>query len=765
MIDAWLSHFEVAAAEDLCSPAAAALVRFVERHGAPLARFVESRHGELGDLIILDFQTGRPQRSFYAIKRAERIAVRFASADAMPVVYMLREDFPDTPHQQLVLEGCPRAICVDDRPWQEARLTWTPAELLDRVLTWFSRAAKGELHDARQPIEPLMLGSPLSFIIPRELVGCAAEQDLIGVHEAERRQTLRVMPLGTYAGSIEDIEPICVLSYRVSPQNMQRLAFAPHNLGSLADMLEQRGISLFDDLRGRLATWLGEEPPAAWRINSRFAIIVEMPIIAPDGAQQDGTDLRAFVTQQSVGDVGVALGAAIRAERGEGSKVGYVPPLTPGQVDETLVREIAAQSAEVHYEFDRTLATRLSGRSGLDERHCVLVGAGAAGSHLADCLVREGRFCWTVIDDDLILPHNLARHTARGDGVTKGKASQLAKALSKTLHSTAAIAGCIEVNLLDGDRANGVEEALQGAEVIIDATASVLAARALSDHPSPARRASAFFNPAGRDAVLLAEPANRSVDLRDLEAQYLGLLAREPALASHLDEPGGTYAYTGACRAITNLIPESRVMTLSGLLAAGLGNAFDQPDGTIKVWSMSQHGGVEVHEATPSPVECFAAGDWSISLDQRLIARIRALRAECLPNETGGVLTGLVDIPAKRIHLIDAAPAPPDSKSSRNGFERGTEGVQQYLDEVLRRTGGHVRYIGEWHSHPPRAGTSPSATDLVQIDWLATLFDMDTLPALMLIVGDKNVRAILANREALPSTTGHDDGLRAAGAE
>ena len=89
----------------------------------------------------------------------------------MPFVYVLRGDFPDTAHQNLTAEGAPRAICIDERSWAEARLTWTPAELVRRILTWFRRAAAGELHDARQPVDPLMFATGYSFIMSRVSIG------------------------------------------------------------------------------------------------------------------------------------------------------------------------------------------------------------------------------------------------------------------------------------------------------------------------------------------------------------------------------------------------------------------------------------------------------------------------------------------------------------------------------------------------------------------------------------------------------------------
>lgn len=575
------------------------------------------------------------------------------------------------------------------------------------------------------------------------------------MHDPKHRQTLRVRPVQDVREPIEKIEPICLAAYSIAPEKMQRLAFAPDNLGSLADMLEKRGVDLFEDLRVRFSGWLSEQKPPAWRINARFAVILEMPIIAPDGAPQDGTDLRAFITDKSVGEIAVALGVAIAAKPGEGSSVGFVKPLVPQQANPDAVRAIALQSLEVHYEFDRRLASRISGRETEDDRQAVIAGAGAIGSHVADCLVREGRFRWTVIDDDRLLPHNLARHIARSPDITKEKASLLAEALIATLEDTAPVGRPIFANVMtdDGPARAEIDQALEKADLIIDATASLLTERYVSDHPAAARRASIFFNPAGDAAVLLAEPADRSLTLRELEAQYLALIVRNHALAGHLAPPAGTYAYTGACRAITSHIPQSRVLALSGLVAGGLARAADQDSAAIRIWSLREFGAVEVHGPAVTPADSFSAGEWTISIDQGLTGRILAMRAARLPEETGGVLTGIVDIPAKRIDLVDAAPAPPDSKASASGFERGTAGVQEYLERVFEQTRGQVRYVGEWHSHPPRVAALPSPTDLSQIDWLAALFDMDTLPALMLIAGDKGVTVILANMQAEPAGT------------
>jgi hypothetical protein len=88
-------------------------------------------------------------------------------------------------------------------------------------------------------------------------------------------------------------------------------------------------------------------------------------------------------------------------------------------------------------------------------------------------------------------------------------------------------------------------------------------------------------------------------------------------------------------------------------------------------------------------------------------------------------------------------------------FVRGTRGVEDLLENVRRRTAGQVRYVGEWHSHPPQASSRPSLVDARQIDWLAALMGMDSMPALMLIAADQEMAVIFAHERAKPLPPEH----------
>ena len=179
-IERWLATFEPINETDLRSPQARDVAAFVHRYANDIAALIEMRRNGGLEVIVLDVLTGAPQDPVYAIRTTERIGILFQEGGGLPYVAVLRDDFPDTEHQQLVPEGHPAVLCIDDRLWREAQLTWTPAELIDRVLSWFRRAARGELHDARQPVDPILIGSNISFIVARSVLDADDFGDLIG---------------------------------------------------------------------------------------------------------------------------------------------------------------------------------------------------------------------------------------------------------------------------------------------------------------------------------------------------------------------------------------------------------------------------------------------------------------------------------------------------------------------------------------------------------------------------------------------------------
>jgi hypothetical protein len=746
MLHPWLQNWgEPCEPTALQNTLAASLAGFAAAYAEGVAEIVGARRNGPFELLVVAVQTGRPQRPAYPLLKAETIGILFPGEGVAPIVLALRSDFPDTPHQNWVPAEIPACICIDDRPWVEARQTYTSGQLLFRIISWFKRAGMGELHDVGRAPDPFFTGQCFELIVPRAvLTQTATEQpDLVGFINSMRGRPVVIAQVysperhkGVQSGGI------VVSSYSLPAQHMRRLRHVPVNLAELCAELSSQGIDLAADLCAKIDVWAGVDRRDAFRLASQLAVVITVPTRDPNTGEISRVDHFALVTQRSLGVIGVALGRLYGNDSEVGNPAGFVRRIPPAAADQELLLSIPLLTASVHAEFDHQLAATMSGLGEPDTRKAVIVGAGAIGSGLAEMLVREGRFDWTIVDSDHVLPHNLARHTLGIPSYGAFKAHHVAGRLESIRAGLSARP--IIADFLEPHEAE-LTQAVETADVIIDTSASVPVARAIADLGVKARRASAFFNPAGNAAVLMVQDRAGQFDLRALEAAYYGEVLTNPDLVDHLAQSANTIAYAGACRALTNRISASRAATLTGLTATALSGALDQDDALVRIWSVSADGAVRVATPILEPSTRHRSL-WDVYVSPRVERRLMDMRAAKLPSETGGVLMGVIDVFAKRIDVIDAWDAPPGSRGSPAFFERGTGGLKDQVFGAMAQTLDQVRYIGEWHSHPRDYPTDPSDVDVVQILWLTRSLASDGCPALMIIVGDDGIRVCMGRR-------------------
>jgi hypothetical protein len=736
-VHGWWSEFgqTIETADDLTSVSARELVSAAGIPGVTVTGFKEctkTGHTAVG----LEIDVERPQDLAHSIRATEPVAVVFNAQGGQPRVLALRADFPDTPHQNWTPQGMPCSLCIDDRPWSEAKLTYRPADLVRRIQLWLAKAARGELHDTAQPPDPLFFVSQLAMIIPSSALQPAASPvELIGFIRPDNPALIITRAVAQAEPRRNGPAGIVVVALRAQPQSMTRLRHAPVTLAALGAELKQAGINLDDEIRTRLKAWAGIANDSVRRLSSRIAIIVAFPVTVPDGKTND--DLRAFISLDTAGQIGVKWGVLANSKAAgvagaDNVFVRAVPEGTPS------VDDIKIEPAQVHLAFDRELAAAVAGHAAPDCRRTVLVGGGALGSQIAMNLAREGRFSWTIVDNDYLLPHNLARHALLADEVGAPKALALARQMGWLLNeSFTALAG--DVTKPDAELVKELAEA----EIIIDASASVAVSRHLADlENANGRCLCVFFNPAGTAAVLLAESIDRSITLRDLEAQYHRLVQTDPALEDHL-RAGPGLRYSGSCRALTNRIPATSAALLSALGARGLVEAMKSDQAVVRIWNVAEAGAVQLIERRGAPTHHATIGDWTIAYDDDLLAELGRLRDSRLPHETGGVLLGIADMSRRSIHVVHALPEPEDSRGSPEGFERGIVGLKAAVGSVVEASLHQLSYVGEWHSHPRKSSPLPSAIDLAQIVWLGSELEHEGLPGLMAIAADHGAFAFV----------------------
>ncbi len=713
------------------------LVAALSADDLPYATLVECRTGEGSETVVFDVEMERPQICDYDIRGTERLAATFDPSDGTyPEVVALRHDFPIVPHLYLRNEELPRSLCLYDRPWAEIRLTWTAPSFIEWIRTWLALTARDELHQEDQALEPLVLSCGWHLLLPANLDLEADEGPIVLAVEVlggKDGRVLQGMPVALPEWHKSKLA-FAALYTRTPPRRHGVIRRTPQTVKDLCELARTEDFDLLDTLRRQFKQLPDEKP-----IDAPVVLIVGFPKTRTDGGAVESTEVKAFLTSMPLKGFGVGIG---------------VWHLFNGQVSQLLEVEETHDGSEIKIDainvsrmLSWSMAARLNGQENRDNRAVVAVGAGALGSQVLMNLARSGWGQWTIIDNDVLFPHNLARHGLLGPWVGSRKSEITALSIN-TLAQDKPIAAPIVCDVLHpGDRTEEVDRALRDAQIVLDMSASIPVARYLASREIDARIVSLFMSPTGRDLVLLAEDAGRCVRLDHVEMLYYNALASEEQLLGHFNTGDGQVRYGTSCRDVSSRIPQEWVAIQAGIAAAEIRRAAVVPEPTARVWRINPDtNAVAAVEIAVEPFVRQRQGDWEVLVTPTLFRTVVRWRTDRLPRETGGILIGAVDHDRKVVYLTKALPSPPDSEEWPTMYVRGAKGLSAERDRIREQTAGHLDYIGEWHSHPAGTGTMPSADDRKVCGWVGQHLFMEGRPAVMLICGNHDETRVFVER-------------------
>ena len=687
-------------------------------------------HGR--EAVIVEMDVEVPQRPVHDIRRTETIAVVFAAFDSAPEVFALRHNFPHVPHINPCEREFPRSLCLSDQPWEERRLTYTARGLLDEIRLWLRDTAQGCLHRDDQPLEGIMMSWGGTLVLPGQLERDVSLLDTLPFRISAIRNGETLLTLIPTAGERDDKSPTehFLISFKLPPRRHGVLNRLPQNLRELDALLTTNDFNFGHLFAQRLRSMQDQSKLSGLRA-AKPICLVGIPKLREDDGESEETEYWAFLLEVSAEDVGKELG--IWDKRGE-----FIVPLigatAPSSVPDTPIIPL-----RVVFTLTRTTAARSSGSEAGPVHKCVAVGVGALGSQVLANLVRSGCGQWVLVDEDILLPHNVARHCLTHQAVGLPKAWVMANFLSHVLPDEDVAKGLFSNVLQQGPLFEDVNKALREAHFVLDFSTSVAAARhlALDRGDEKGRRISVFLSPSGNDLVVLAEDSKRAIALDAVEMQYYRILCRTESLATHLEPPQGLVRYSTSCRDVSSKIGQDMVGHHAGIAARILRSVLTSDEASIGLWQ-TDPSTCETRRfgQGAQPVQRLVVGNWQVVIDRGVIMELERSREMKLPRETGGILFGVVDTARNVVYIADCTDAPNDSLEYPYAFVRGWKGLSEQLEHVRKVTGGQVAYVGEWHSHPKGASCRASKDDRKVIAWIFGEMRLHSLPALMLIVGD-----------------------------
>lgn len=700
------------------------------------ARLISASAQADAEIVDLEVDVDLPQRPLHRINKTERLRVRFPANDGMPQVFALRKTFPLVPHTMVNGVAYPRQLCLYERSWIDERENWAPRPFVERIRRWLAGTADGTLHRSDQPLEPIMQDSPARVVLPEIpfVVGklCRIEHLFL----IQRRPLFWIAQRQKPAWAPEAIAtPVLFVQGPVAEHGIVREL--PLTLGALEMLLVGLGGSLTKTISSELGAIRHELKKLTHR---HLLLVLELPKLRTMGGKVESVEHRAFL-------VGKEIGELFKIETVQVNRAGiWVPEKRELFADAARFAATELMPLSVRWHLSPTTAAAMNGHPSACIK-TLAVGAGALGSQVANNLWRGGFGAWTIVDPDDLEPHNPARHLLNSDAV----GHQKAYALSATMHAVfpdSAAPSWIACDYLspkaDGEK---LAEAIKGADLILDFSASVIVERSLArDTRGAARRMTAFLNQRGDESVLFVEDAKRTTDLFWLEVEYLRAVAFEASLRGHFDDARAiVHRYGNGCRDISTTVPQDGVAVHAGLLANHIRRATIKTEAAVVVsrWTRDTGAIAVVNLAVTTPVAAEIAG-WRVLVHPGVIRELTAQRTKHLPNETGGILVGVVDRSHQTVAIVGMMPAPADSNAWPTSFIRGSNGLATAVNTITKRTLGNVVYAGEWHSHPEGCDARPSDPDVAAVAICTPSTRADGLPTLMLIVADRELGIVMS---------------------
>lgn len=716
---------------DLKLPRSIELAAFLHDEVNPYARLLEVRSlpANGSETIIFAVDVDASQLTVNDIRSREVMGVTFLPADDdWPEVLALREDFPKVLHCNLRPFEVPRSLCLYENRFLDARSGWPTVAIVERVREWLRDTASGTLHQPDQPLEQLFLVTPNRIILPSALEDVRDfSTHHLHMQYADRRPWGELLicrempqtqgPNGAY------------LTFHVvtSPLASGPIRREPQSVGDLRRLVEDAG----GDFVGFLRAVIAALPNPSAHIHKIPILLVTFPKTRTVETEPESFERWAFWVDGTLGSLGEAVGLWQQSS-------GSVGMLLNAEANPEACDQLAVTILNPVYWITPIVAAAMNSHAP-DERRICAIGMGALGSQTVALMARSGIGRWTLVDGDVILPHNLVRHigTANSVGLTKVDAvGQILNAIFETAKVDTVLFHDV---LREGPRKSDFEAACTASDLILDFSASVAVQRALVSEGVANRKMSCFLNPAGDSLVILAEDTSRSIRLDSLEMQYYRLLIRDPGLRNHLPGDSTSIRFARSCGDKTGRIPTAHVGIFAGLAAKFIDQQSSNPQGSITVWSLKDDGSVMVSQAVPIAPKQVDMNSWTICFDEEIAQKLQKLRLEATPRETGGVLLGVWDFDTRNVYVVECLGAPPDSDETENNFVRGTEGLSLEVQNAVSKTGNIVQYVGEWHSHPDGYSTAPSIDDLLLLKWLATNTQTAGIEPLMAIVGKDGI--------------------------
>ena len=656
-----------------------------------------------GDAVIKMCMTHLeiPDEPVFDIRDEEEIAVVCHPEDVdIPEVYALRKDFPtELPHSNAKPFTRPVSLCVSDVAFADIRPLFNAHDFLNSIRRWFSLNSINKLHEANRPLEVFFGFQEVCCILNERSGG---------------NPYIKYSQKTKYSSTLEFVEKnkathylIGISTEKIHASNFVRI---PQTMGDLKDVQSTYQFSLTDSLLAVLTKSVAGK--------------ATLPLV-----------ISIYITQTSKDDKKTSQELFLIKTNCLPKDIVHKKKVLSKDAFEKWFYELSVEVVLLDFMTSRC-GNAINNGIKDNFKKVSVVGTGTLGSAVIDHWVRQG--CSeeiNLIDCDILLPHNLSRHTLATDKVMTSKVRSIKDTYHGILFQKI---NAIEGNFLTLNR-NDRERLYRDTELVMDFSTSIAVERKLAQEGHTYRRCTSFLNPKGDEIVLLMEDKDRYFRLDLLEMDYYRNLIVDEKFALHLGQTETVRTNSFSCRSESMILNYENVRVLSAIISKQIRKYYRQGQACLNIWHFNaEDGTVSSLPMTITNWRTEVLSSIRIHISDAVEKEIQTMTDASPDKETGGCLFGSYDRDYNTIYVYYMVPAPEDSIHSPVSFVRGFKGLTAEYERITKLTYHQVRYLGEWHSHPNMPNTQ-SETDKKQFEELWEEQQSQDLPFVQMIYGNNGL--------------------------
>lgn len=350
-----------------------------------------------------------------------------------------------------------------------------------------------------------------------------------------------------------------------------------------------------------------------------------------------------------------------------------------------------------------------------------VMGVGAIGSEIADCIAKAGIGRITLFDDQILKAHNAVRHLAGLDHVGEGKITAVADIIRH--HNPFIHVVPIPLNLYNLEAGYHLPDNSISVSSLADDNAEgfVNEQLVISDK-------SAFYVRALRGGKV--GRIFRVIPGKDACFNCLALYRQEKKDFVEIPEDPAYVTLRNECNNPIRPASAADLKFIASFASRLLIEHIQDGESPFNHWIWTseaisdtklnlpyqfypQH--FSIH---PNCAYCNHDKEITVSIPQKVVECMQGLIKLNPQIETGGIMAGRIDERGNIIVTHASGPGPKAVQSTTK-FDKDVEFCQQFLDSLYIESNQKVVYVGEWHSHPS-INNQPSGMDIKSLSEIAT---------------------------------------------